>query len=342
MATELRQLEPQPHAGTKAPTSRRSPQPRGPAHLWKRLALGPALPTEQLEHERLGKPTALAVSRRTTSRRRRTPPKRSCGSSYRSSVSVRSQSSSRSLPLCWSSSLSLILFSYRQTIKAYPTAGGAYMVTRDNFGLLPAQVAGVALLTDYVLTVSVSIAAGSRARLRVPRAHPYASGSRSSSSRSSLGNLRASANRDGVRGPDLLLHREHGRPARVGSGGRIHGDLHAAERTDEVSRDRGSLSAPSPRPPRVRVGGAAVTGVEAISNGVPAFKKPEWKNARTTLVIMGSCSALMFLGLSFLASQVHVAPFERHPTVISQIGKQVFGVERLGTPCSSSLKRARC
>ena len=59
--------------------------------------------------------------------------------------------------------LGFLILSYRQTIKAYPTAGGAYIVTRDNFGLLPAQVAGVALLTDYVLTVSVSVAAGTAA-----------------------------------------------------------------------------------------------------------------------------------------------------------------------------------
>src|SRR5207245_3902777 len=59
--------------------------------------------------------------------------------------------------------LAILLFSYRQTIRAYPSAGGAYIVTRDNFGLLPAQVAGVALLTDYVLTVAVSVAAGTAA-----------------------------------------------------------------------------------------------------------------------------------------------------------------------------------
>ncbi len=59
--------------------------------------------------------------------------------------------------------LAFLILSYRQTIKAYPTAGGAYIVTRDNFGLLPAQVAGVALLTDYVLTVAVSVAAGTAA-----------------------------------------------------------------------------------------------------------------------------------------------------------------------------------
>src|SRR5205809_3122504 len=59
--------------------------------------------------------------------------------------------------------LGVLLFAYRQTIKAYPQAGGAYLVTRDNFGLLPAQVAGVALITDYILTVSVSVAAGTSA-----------------------------------------------------------------------------------------------------------------------------------------------------------------------------------
>ena len=56
--------------------------------------------------------------------------------------------------------LAILVFSYRQTIKAYPSAGGAYIVTKDNFGLIPAQVAGVALLTDYVLTVAVSVSAG--------------------------------------------------------------------------------------------------------------------------------------------------------------------------------------
>ena len=110
---------------------------------------------------------------------------------------------------CWSCSAFLIL-SYLQTIKAYPTAGGAYIVTRDNFGLLPAQVAGVALLTDYILTVAVSVAAGTAAlgsafpalgavhaadldRLR--RAHRVREPAR-----------RPRVGQD-LRGPHLLLHR---------------------------------------------------------------------------------------------------------------------------------------
>src|ERR687898_255845 len=73
-------------------------------------------------------------------------------------------------------------------------------------------------------------------------------------------------------------------------------------------------------------GGAAVTGVEAISNGVPAFRRPAWRNARQTLVLMGTGLGVMFLGLSFLASKVEVAPFETGtPTVIAQIGEAVYG-----------------
>ena len=78
-------------------------------------------------------------------------------------------------------------------------------------------------------------------------------------------------------------------------------------------------------------GGAAVTGVEAISNGVPAFKKPEWKNARNTLVIMGALLGVMFLGLSIMDAKMHVAPFENGtPTVISQIGQLAYGSSLLG------------
>src|SRR5204863_7776244 len=79
-------------------------------------------------------------------------------------------------------------------------------------------------------------------------------------------------------------------------------------------------------------GGAAVTGVEAISNGVPAFRVPEWKNARETLVIMGSTLGVMFLGLSILAAKMHVAPYAKQtPTVISQVGKLVYGGGPVGT-----------
>src|SRR6476469_7909854 len=137
-----------------------------PAEPWgyrvKNKLLGPPLHSERLEHETLGKPTALAVF---------------ASDNLSSSAYATEEILRVLLPWMGLAAFSLVtpvtvallvvlgflILSYRQTIKAYPSAGGAYIVTRDNFGLLPAQVAGVALLTDYVLTVAVSVAAGSDA-----------------------------------------------------------------------------------------------------------------------------------------------------------------------------------
>src|SRR5437868_10498704 len=129
------------------------PEPR--SYRLKKRLLGQPLHTDQLVHERLGRPTALAVF----------------ASDNLSSVAYGTeQIITHLVPFIGLAAFTLVMpitvsllvvlgfliLSYRQTIKAYPSAGGAYIVTRDNFGLLPAQVAGVALLTDYVLTVSVS------------------------------------------------------------------------------------------------------------------------------------------------------------------------------------------
>src|SRR5437762_3058070 len=134
----------------------------GTGYAFKRLLLGRPLATSRLEHERLGKPTALAVF----------------SSDNMSSVAYATEEILRVLvkavgivafmyvlPISFAIVLieAILIFSYRQTIKAYPTAGGAYIVTKDNLGLLPAQLAGVALLVDYMLTVSVSTAAGVQA-----------------------------------------------------------------------------------------------------------------------------------------------------------------------------------
>src|ERR671935_2304777 len=138
---------------------RQAPLPQGPGYTLKRTVLGRPLPTAHLAHERLGKTTALAVF----------------ASDNLSSVAYATEEILKvSVPVVGAAAfgllmpitfailavLAILLFSYRQTIKAYPSAGGAYVVTKDNIGLLPGQVAGVALLTDYVLTVSVSVAAG--------------------------------------------------------------------------------------------------------------------------------------------------------------------------------------
>jgi len=301
----------------------------------KNKLLGPPLNSARLIHERLGKPTALAVF----------------ASDNLSSSAYASEEILRVLlPAVGVAAFSLVvpvtfallivlgflILSYRQTIKAYPTAGGAYIVTRDNFGLLPAQVAGVALLTDYVLTVSVSVAAGTAALTSAfsgltPYSLPIAiafvviiayvnlTGVRESGKVFAVPTYFFILNMVALLGVGLFkmlfshlpvdsLHHPGllpvGRPGNgLFQGAALFVVLHA-----------------------FASGGAAVTGVEAISNGVPAFKEPAWKNARTTLVIMGTTLGVMFLGLSILAAKVHAAPFENGtPTVISQVGALVYG-----------------
>jgi amino acid transporter len=305
--------------------------PRGPRYALKRIVLGPALPTSRLKHERLGKPTALAVFASDNL----------SSSAYATEEimkvavpAVGALAFTLIMPITFAilGVLAILLFSYRQTIKAYPSAGGAYIVTKDNFGLMTAQLAGVALLVDYVLTVAVSIAAGVAAMTSaIPSMYPH---------RVWLsvffiwfiawGNLR------GVR--------ESGRMFMVptyffvvmmfvligtGIARSFAGDLQPMPLPPDVAETTGVvgifliLHA-------FASGGAAVTGVEAISNGVPAFRPPEWRNARTTLMWMGCLLGAMFLGLSFLAVKLHAVPTETE-TLNSLIARAVFGTGGFGT-----------
>jgi amino acid transporter len=301
----------------------------------KKRLLGPPLHTERLEHERLGKPTALAVF---------------ASDNLSSSAYATEEILRVAIPAVGVAAFSLVvpitvallvvlgflILSYRQTIKAYPSAGGAYIVTRDNFGLIPAQVAGVALLTDYVLTVSVSVAAGIAA---VSSAFP------------SLGRYNlwlsilcvlviAGGNLKGVREsgkifavPTYFFIVNMAVLLTVGLGKMFFSHLPVNSLDHDGLVKIGTAGNGLFYGATLYVilhafasGGAAVTGVEAISNGVPAFKQPAWRNARTTLVIMGSLLGVMFLGLSVIASRVRAAPYKSGtPTVISQIGKLVYG-----------------
>jgi amino acid transporter len=306
----------------------------------KRKLLGPPLHTEQLEHERLGKPTALAVFASDNL----------SSSAYATeeilrvlvpAVGLAAFSLVVPITLAMLVVLGFLILSYRQTIKAYPTAGGAYMVTRDNFGLLPAQVAGVALLTDYVLTVSVSVAAGTAAVASAfPALTPYVVPiSIAFVAVIAFGNLRGVRESGRVFSVptyffilNMVLLLGWGL-FQMASGGLPEATRGAEGMLDFGQQGDGLLLGASLFlvMHAFASGGAAVTGVEAISNGVPAFRKPAWRNARTTLVIMGSLLGAMFLGLSVLASHMHVAPFtEGTPTVISQVGELVYGGGALG------------
>jgi amino acid transporter len=309
----------------------------GLGYAVKRVLLGRPLATSRLEHERLGKPTALAVF----------------SSDNMSSVAYATEEILRVLlpaigvlaftyvvPVSGAIVLieAILIFSYRQTIKAYPTAGGAYIVTKDNLGLLPAQLAGVALLIDYVLTVSVSTAAGVQA---ISSVFPLTVEVRIVLSLVFVW-LIAYANLLGVREsgrifafPTYLFIVSLGLTCVAGIYQVVTGHLQpfsvpAQEAHGGVSLVAGAVT--------VFVilkafasGGAAVTGVEAISNGVPAFRKPEWRNAQTTLVWMGLVLGTSFLAVSFLAARLHVVPVaDESKSVLATIAQAVYGAGAAG------------
>ena len=324
-------------------TTSHEPLPESPVPLpldtlgyrLKHRLLGPPLDTDRLTEERLGKPTALAVFASDNL----------SSSAYATeeilrvlvpAVGVAAFSLVVPITVAMLAVLALLILSYRQTIRAYPTAGGAYMVTRDNFGLLPAQVAGVALLTDYILTVSVSVAAGTAALTSAfssitPYTVPISAAFVVLIAYGNLRGVRESGRLFAVPTYFFILNMV----VLLGWGlpKMLLGDLPVASHAREGLLDFGSAGSGFLMGATLFVvlhafasGGAAVTGVEAISNGVPAFKEPAWRNARRTLVIMGSLLGAMFLGLSILASHMKVAPFEEGtPTVIAQIGELVYG-----------------
>ncbi|HEX8803999.1 MAG TPA: amino acid permease, partial [Acidimicrobiales bacterium] len=325
--------------------------PDGLGYRLKRRLLGQPLHSEELEHERLGKPTALAVFASDNL----------SSSAYATeeilhvlvpAVGIAAFSLVVPITVAMLVVLGLLIISYRETIKEYPSAGGAYLVTRDNFGIVPAQVAGAALLIGYILTVSVSVSAGSAAIASTVEAlEPYRVPlSLAFIALIAYGNLR------GVResgrlfaAPTYFFMANMGLLLVMGLWRYLVGDLDPVsgghvEGMVELGKDGPGLLMGASAFVVLKAfasGGAAVTGVEAISNGVPAFRKPEWRNARTTLVVMGSGLAVMFLGLSLLAARVQVIPFEGGtPTVLAQIGEAVFGDGSLGGALSGMLNVA--
>ncbi|HYK94850.1 MAG TPA: APC family permease [Candidatus Dormibacteraeota bacterium] len=221
----------------------------------------------------------------------------------------------------------IIVISYRQTIRAYPSGGGSYIVAKDNLGTPPALLAAAALLTDYVLTVSVSVAAGIAAilsafpgqldSLRVP----LCVGAIVFVTLINLRGVRESGTVFAL--PTYLFLATTLALIAIGIGRTLLGDTpHVTGVTTFTTPVEGLGVLLLMR--AFADGCSAITGVEAVSNGVPAFKPPEWRNARTTLTIMGVLVAVMFLGLSYLAGVVGAQPSHTE-TIISQIGRSVYG-----------------
>jgi amino acid transporter len=231
--------------------------------------------------------------------------------------------------------LAVLILSYRQTITAYPSAGGAYVVTKDNFGPRLAQVAGAALLTDYVLTVAVSVTSGVAAlttAFQPLQRHvlPLSLAAIALIMWANLRGVRESGRIFAV--PTYLFVGSCAVMLLVGLARLLGGRL------DPIPAGQ-----TAPLPPATAsvglllvlhafaAGCTALTGVEAISNGVPAFRKPEARNARRTLVAMGTILGSLFVGVSFLAVHVGVRPYESgNPTLIGQLASWVLGGSTTG------------
>ena len=289
----------------------------------KRLFVGTPLPTAQARHERLSKRTGLAIF----------------ASDNLSSVAYATEEIMRVLILAGVAALSLstpisiaigaviciVIYSYRQTIVAYPQGASDYIVAKDNLGTAAGLVAGSALLIDYTLTVAVSVSAGIAAvTSAVPGLFPY----RVVLCVAALA-LIAYGNLRGLR--------ESGRLFALPSYLFIAGFLVLIATGFARYAIRGAPTAP---PTEVEAplgalsvflvlrafasGAVALTGIEAVADGVQAFKPPEVKNARTVLAVLGIIMLTLFIGTTALADLFNIVPRDEE-TVVSQLARAVFG-----------------
>jgi amino acid transporter len=221
----------------------------------------------------------------------------------------------------------IVTVSYRQTIYAYPNGGGAYIVARDNLGELPAQVAGAALLTDYILTVAVSVSSGveqitSAFQGLLPFRVEIAVGVIILMTVVNLRGVKESGRIFGV--PTYFFLAMMFLTLGIGFFKFVTGTLATVEDVEVMHH---SVLEPLGLFLILRAfssGCTALTGIEAISNGITAFKQPSSRNAAITLTWMSSILIALFLGITFLAHQIEVQP-SHVETVISQLGRTIYG-----------------
>jgi amino acid transporter len=314
----------------------------------KKRLLGPPLVNAQLHTERLSKPIALGVL----------APDCISSTAYGSQemlvilfpvIGMAAFSLLMPVTLAVLFILILLTLSYRDVVMVYTKAGGSYVVARENFGVNVAQIAAVALLIDYVVTVAVQTAAGTDAVLSFLHLELGYSGA----DRYALwitvgivlllafGNLRGL--REAGRVFALPTYLFTGAVLIVIIVGLIRwavvgslptADVHAAGAYPEGGSHSGFIMGAT-----LFIvlrafanGGSSLTGLEAISNGVSAFRKPQGPNARRTLVLMSSILGTLVLGVSTLAWQTHAVPFkDGSPTVLAQEAKLVLGHGLVGT-----------
>ncbi len=299
----------------------------------KRALLGTPFPTRQEIHERLDKIRGLAIFA--------SDPISSNAYATEAIMSVLILLGSGALGLTMPIALSimglvlLVVFSYIQTILHYPDGGGAYTVAKDNLGTMPSLLAAAALLLDYILTVSVSVSAGIRA---ITSAFPATFDYRVLMALTAVA-LLTWINLRGVRESGSIF----ALPTYAFVGGvlvtviyglvRYYGLFGASPLTPVVH----DVAPAAPVTDFLFIwlilrafaaGCTALTGIEAISNGVQAFKPPESKNAAKTMVAMGLIAMSLFVGITFMATHLNLLPSEEE-SILSQMTRQVAGTNFL-------------
>ena len=303
------------------------------ATLLKRVLVGRPLATHEQEHQRLPKVIALSTfsSDPISSTAYATEEILFVTAVGGSSLAL---GLSKLVPMSMAVALllAIVVASYRQTLFAYPSGGGSYIVSRDNLGEYPSLVAGASLLVDYVLTVAVSISAGVAAIISLPAFRHLAS-DRVTLCLVFIAALTA-ANLRGLKesgrlfaAPTYIYIVTLGALVVIGLLRSFLGDVDPVpfdpERAEHIKQTGGTLGLFLILR-GFSSGAVALTGVEAISNGVPAFRRPESRNAAITMTVMGSLLGSLFIGVSVLAHRLQ--PYPSHDeTVISQMGGAVFG-----------------
>ena len=297
------------------------------AHAWwglRRVLFGPALSSEVEMHERLSKKVALPVF----------------ASDALSSTAYATEEIllvlvvagamylSLAIPIALAITVLLVIvvLSYRQTVKAYPGGGSSYIVASENLGPAMGLLAAAAILSDYVLTVAVSISAGTRAIISaLPFLGPFTVEiALVALALVAIMNLRGARESGTVFAvPTYAFVGIFALLITVGLVRLALGDLaplEYGEQTGDTLEAFGLLLVLR----AFASGATALTGVEAIADGVSAFRPPEWKNASTTLAWMAIILATLFLGTTILATQLGVMPIEGD-SVLSQMAQAVFG-----------------
>jgi amino acid transporter len=306
----------------------------GRASLVKRVLIGTPIATSEEHHQRLGKRVALPVfASDAISSTAYATDEIVLVLTAQAGIGAAAWGYLSPIAVVVACLLVIVVASYRQTIHAYPSGGGAYIVSRENLGETPSLVAGASLMTDYVLTVAVSVAGGV---LAIQSAFGFDSSWRVPLALAliavmTVANLRGVRESGALFAPPTYIYIAMLVLLIVVGLYRIFVQDLGPIPLESLSEEAQELATGTKALGLVLLlrafssGAVALSGVEAVSNGVPAFRRPESRNAAATIAIMGAILGTTFLGVSVLASHLHPYRGEDDPTGIALMAEHIYG-----------------